>query len=236
VSYYHHAFYLPFPAKWFCENIPDANHFAGIHQVCDWGETEVVSESPTMLQLNLRLRNPKPFLTWQNVRQHARLGQLLNPVAPAGDFNMTTHAGGVHVARFAPRVDANKNRVGRFLQFIDTARGIACWTPVGAGSHVNRYTFLLPRLQVPVLGEALEPAINYLIAKRGWGGIVQDCAMMRYRQEPPNPAYGRLDRGLVKFRRLWDRRLADRSLWPGDNLHSNGIRAGIRWEDQPTRP
>jgi hypothetical protein len=62
---------------------------------------------------------------------------------------------------------------------------------------------------------------------------MQDGALMRHRQEPVNPVYGKLDRGLLRFRRFWDSRLLDRTLWAGDNIHSNGLRAGIRWEDRP---
>jgi hypothetical protein len=56
---------------------------------------------------------------------------------------------------------------------------------------------------------------------------------MHYRHEQPNPGYGRLERGLVRFRRFWDSRIEDRSLWQGDGIHSNGLRAGIRWDDGP---
>lgn len=58
---------------------------------------------------------------------------------------------------------------------------------------------------------------------------------MIHRQEPEHPAYNRFDRGLVKFRRFWDSRLLDRSLWAGDNVHSAGARAGCAWPDDPTR-
>ena len=231
VSCFQYAFLFPFPAKWFLENIPDANHFSSMHRVCDWGEPEIEEESTFRFRVTLRLKNPKPFLSWANVREHARLGQLTNPVAAGGDLEMTTYGGGFHIVRLAPRVDSG-GLAGKMLSFLDSGGAIACWTPTTATSHVNRYVYLMPRIGGPVTGRMLKPVLKYVLASRAWAAIVQDISVMRYRQEPPNPVYGKLDRGLVRFRRFWDNRILDRSLHAGDNLHSNGARAGIRWEEQ----
>lgn len=230
VSCFQYGFFLPFPAKWFIENVPDANHFSALHRVCDWGEPEIIEESRATFRVNLRLKNPKPFLTFDNAREHARLGQLSNPVAASGDLEMTTYGGGIHVVKLAERVDS-AGKIGELLKFIDSSRAIACWTPVTAETHVNRYIFLLPGIRIPFFRRVLDPVLNYVLAARAWAAIVQDIAVMRYRREPRNPVYGRLDRGLVRFRRFWDSRILDRSLWAGDNLHSNGLRAGIRWDE-----
>jgi hypothetical protein len=49
-----------------------------------------------------------------------------------------------------------------------------------------------------------------------------------HRAEQPNPAYHVRDRGLVTFRRFWDSRITSDGPLAGDNLRSNGARAGIR--------
>ena len=40
------GFFLPFPAKWFLENVPDANHFGVLHRVAEFAEAEEIEETP----------------------------------------------------------------------------------------------------------------------------------------------------------------------------------------------
>jgi hypothetical protein len=146
---------------------------------------------------------------------------------------MHTYGGGLHVLKWSapPRAGAN-----RLFDFVDRSRMVISWTPADVGTHVMRVTFLMPKLRVPLVGRALETALARVLARQDWGGSRQDTAVMLHRQEPVSPAYLKADRMLLKFRRFWDSRLLDRTLWEGDNIHSNGLRAGIQWPDAPREP
>jgi hypothetical protein len=52
------------------------------------------------------------------------------------------------------------------------------------------------------------------------------------RAEPPNPPYTPRDKGLIAFRRLSDSRIVTNGPLAGDNIRSNGARAGIRVKTQ----
>jgi hypothetical protein len=115
----------------------------------------------------------------------------------------------------------------------DSARLILSFTPVEADSHIVYLTMIVPRIKNRALRVIGRPVVKSLLVRRNWFAIMQDTALMMYRQEPERPAYNRFDRGLVKFRRFWDSRLIDRGLWAGDNVHSAGARAGCAWPDAP---
>ena len=210
VSVFRVGFYLPFPAKLVLENLCDANHFAGLHGASEWGEAEVVGETPSRLHYSARFVNLRPFLSWESLRQHWAWGQLLQPVFSGEGLDVTTHGGGIHTVRFLEATGSGPGSGGRLPRYVDSVRLIISWTPIGAESHFNSYTFVMPKIRTPVLGAALRPLTRELIAMRTWSALVQDVGVMLHRQEPPDPCYGRLDRGLVRFRRFWDGRLPDR--------------------------
>jgi len=233
LTVFHHGFYLPYPAKWFLENGPDAGHFSFVHGLGEWGEAETLEETDTMLRWRQQLHNVKPYLSWARLSEQYRDGELTNFLVNAGDVELTTYGGGLQVLRLLERVDADRGPAARFLSFFESGRAILCWVPTTADHHVFRFTFVMRRIPVPILGRAIEWLVARLLERRDWGGIMQDTAIMLHRQEPANPSYARADRCLVKFRKLWDSRIDDRSLWAGDNVHSNGLRGGIKWPDAP---
>lgn len=229
----HHGYFLPYPAKWFLENGPDAGHFPTVHKLGEWGEAEILEETDVVLRWRQRLHEVQPYLSRAKLMQQYRAGELTNFLVNAGDVELTAYAGGIQVLRLHERVDGTRGRVGKFLSFFESARAILCWTPTDAGHHVFRFAFVMPRIKAPLIGRLVERLVASLLERRDWGGIMQDSAIMIHRAEPANPCYSRSDRCLVKFRKLWDSRIDDRSLWQGDNIHSNGQRAGIRWSDAP---
>ena len=236
VDAYHMAFHLPFAGKPFAENVADGNHFGALHRAGTWGETIFLDESPTVLQQRLEVREPVRTFSRAYLRETACMGQLLNPsIATDAGMTMTTFGGGIHLVQVDQFSDPGTERRlrSRMLDFAGAVRAIVCWTPITANSHWHGVTFITPPLRVPVPDAVLRPVLEWVLAKRDWGATLQDCAVMYYRREQPNPPYGRLDRGLVRFRRFWDSRIEDPSLQAGDDVHSNGLRAGIRWEDRP---
>lgn len=235
VAAFHVAFHLPFAAKHFAENVADANHFGATHGACAWGDIEPLEETAAMLRCRVVLHEPVNLLSVNYVREQARLGQLSNPSVAGYGMTMTTFGGGLHVVavdRFSPE-HRRPNVAERLLDMSGAARAIISFSPVTFDTSLQAATFLLPGLRVPRPRRLFERLISELLAVRLWGATVQDCVIMQYRQEQPDPVYGRLDRGLVRFRRFWDSRIEDRSTWAGDGLRSNGSRAGIRWEDAP---
>lgn len=229
VTCYHHGFFLPYPAKWFLENGPDAGHFPGVHRLGATGFADVLTETPTSLQWRQRLDGVTPYPSWAKLREQSWRGELRFLQSNAGDVELTTHGGGIQVLSLPARVDSGTGAVDEFLRFFESGQAIISWTPVTAETHVFRFVFVLPRITNPVLRAVGEPLIDRLLKLRDWAGIMQDSAIMLHREELPDPAYVRQDRTLVKFRRFWDSRIADRSLAAGDLLHANGARAGLRW-------
>ena len=227
---YHFAFYLPFPAKWFVENVADANHFGALHRACDWGETDTVVESPHRIRSRLRLINPVKVPSLEYFRDLARTGQLTKPSVVGNGLDITTYGGGFHVVlvdSFTTSEGANTN-ANRLMNFLAATRAIMCWTPVTEGAHWAGTTVILPKTRWPVPARLRRTMIEYLGAMRTWGPTIQDYAVMSRRLEPTGPAYGQLDRGLITFRRFWDSRVEDEALGQGDTVHTNGARAGIR--------
>lgn len=235
------SFHLPFPAKPFIENVADANHFGALHRAGAWGDVELLEESPWLLKQRLQVYEPVHLFSRQYVRELWKLGQLGNPpIATENGMEMTTFGGGLHLVEvdsFKPGSGgkgAAAGPVGRLLELAGAVRAVTGWTPLAANSHLHIVTIVLPKLRAPLPRWALNPIMNRVLASRDWGAALQDSSVMINRREPVNPAYGKLDRGLVRFRRFWDSRLEDRSLWAGDEIHSNGLRAGIRWPDAPS--
>jgi hypothetical protein len=233
------AFYLPFPAKLFVENVADASHLSALHRACDWGDVEFIEESPWLLKQRLELKNPVRLFSATYLRDVWDMGQLRNPpVSTENGMTMNTFGGGLHLIVIDPmrQGEARRGLMGKVLDVAGAVRAITCFTPVTAKSHWHSVTFVMPKLRTPMPQWALDRAMNRVLAARDWGATLQDSAVMINRQEQHIPAYGRLDRGLVRFRRFWDSRIEDRSLWEGDGIHSNGLRAGIRWDDAPSGP
>lgn len=231
------AFRLPFPGKLFTENVADANHLSTLHRACEWGEVELLEESPWLLKQRLELKNPVRLLSSRYLRDLWDMGQLRNPpISTENGMTMTTFGGGLHLIVIDPFRPGEGGLFGKVLDIAGAVRAITCFTPITANSHWHSVTFVMPKLRAPLPQWAMDRAMNRILAARDWGATVQDCAVMIHRQEPAKPVYDRLDRGLVRFRRFWDSRLEDRSLWEGDGIHSNGLRAGIRWDDAPSAP
>jgi nitrite reductase/ring-hydroxylating ferredoxin subunit len=220
VVFAHHRWFLPFPAKWFAENLCDGMHFAIAHDTAEWGETIIESESPTVMRMKNAIYNRHRWLGWRNVKKRFQRGELVNLLTPVtNDILSTCWGAAVHLVRFADR----PNILGNI---------IACWTPVDAGSHYVMEVTLIPKIRIPVAGPVVEKAIGIAAGLGNWSTAIQDAGLMMHRVEPPNPAYHVRDRGLIAFRRFWDSRIVTDQPLAGDNRRSNGARAGIRVKDR----
>ncbi|MBB3600890.1 phenylpropionate dioxygenase-like ring-hydroxylating dioxygenase large terminal subunit [Mycolicibacterium sp. BK556] len=252
ILFEHVRYKLPFPAKWFVENLPDSAHFAGLHRLGSWGDTEIIAQSETRIEYVCHFHGRAPYVGWEDVKRSYRRGEMWGVSdAAGGDFHATTYGGGLHLidltasppelAESRARVTARVPRATIALtekinELSDSARLILSFTPVDVDSHIVYLTMIVPKIKNPVLRLVGRPLVRSLLVRRNWFAIMQDTALMMYRQEPKHPSYNRFDRGLVRFRRFWDSRLLDRSLWAGDNVHSAGARAGCAWPDDPTGP
>jgi nitrite reductase/ring-hydroxylating ferredoxin subunit len=220
VVFAHHRWYLPFPAKWFGENLCDGMHFAVAHDTAEWGETLIESESPTMMRMRNAIYNRPPWLGWANLKKRFRRGEMVNLLTPVtNDILSTCWGGPLHLVRFADR----PNILGNI---------IACWTPVDAHSHLVLDLTLIPKMRIPVAGPMIEKTVGFAAGLGNWSTAIQDAGLMMHRAEQPNPAYHVRDRGLVTFRRFWDSRIVGDHPLAGDNRRSNGARAGIRVKDR----
>jgi nitrite reductase/ring-hydroxylating ferredoxin subunit len=216
VVFAHHRWFLPFPAKWFGENLCDGMHFAVAHDTAEWGETIIDTESPTVMRMTNAIYDRHRWLGWKNVKKRFQRGELQNLLTPVtNDILSTCWGGSLHLVRFADR----PNILGNI---------IACWTPIDSHSHYVLDLTLLPKVRVPVVGPMVEKAVGFAAGLGNWSTAIQDAGLMMHRAEQPNPAYHVRDRGLVTFRRFWDSRIVSDGPLAGDNLRSNGARAGIR--------
>jgi len=251
IVFEHVRYKVPFPAKWFAENLPDSAHFAGLHRLGSWGDTEVLSESETKLDYVAHFYGRAPYVGWEDLKRSYRRGEMWGVSdAAGGDLHATTYGGGLHLIKLTatpPELQGRREAVTARLpkaaialtekinELSDSARLILSFTPVDEDSHIVYLTMIVPRIKNPALRVVGRPLLRSLLVRRNWFAIMQDTALMMYRQEPESPAYNRFDRGLVKFRKFWDARLIDRSLWAGDNVHSAGARASVPWADAPGR-
>jgi phenylpropionate dioxygenase-like ring-hydroxylating dioxygenase large terminal subunit len=249
IVFEHVRYKLPFPAKWFAENLPDAAHFAGLHRLGSWGDTEVLSESETRLEYICHFYGRAPYVGWEDLKRSYRRGEMWGVSdAAGGDFHATTYGGGLHLIHLTappPELADSRARVTarvpraiiafteKVNELSDSTRLILSFTPVDADSHIVYLTMIVPRIRNPALRLVGRPIVRSLLVRRNWFAIMQDTALMMYRREPTRPAYNKFDRGLVKFRKFWDGRLLDRGLWAGDNVHSAGARANCPWPDAP---
>ncbi|WP_157390332.1 Rieske (2Fe-2S) protein [Nocardia terrae] len=250
IVFEHVRYKLPFAAKWFVENLPDAAHFAGLHRLGSWGDTEIISESDTRLEYVARFYGRAPYVSWEDLKRSYRRGEMWGVSdAAGGDFHATTYGGGLHLIHLTaspPELIESRAKVTapvpramialteKVNDMSDGARLILSFTPVDVDSHIVYLTMIVPKINNPVLRLIGRPVVRSLLVRRNWFAIMQDNSLMMFRQEPEHPAYNRFDRGLVRFRKFWDSRLIDRSLWAGDNVHSAGARAGCTWPDDPT--
>ena len=144
VVFAHHRWYLPFPAKWFGENLCDGMHFAIAHDTAEWGDTIIESESPTVMRMRNAIYDRAPWLGWENLKKRFRRGELVNLLTPVtNDILSTCWGGPLHLVRFADR----PNILGNI---------IACWTPVDADSHFVLDLTLIPKLRLHVAGTMIE--------------------------------------------------------------------------------
>jgi nitrite reductase/ring-hydroxylating ferredoxin subunit len=216
VTFHHHRWFLPFPAKWFGENLADGMHFAIAHDTGGWGDTIVHSESPTVIETENAIHDRRKWISVDNVKRRFARREMINLLTPVVDnVRSTCWGGSVHLTRFAGRP--------RILGTI-----INSWTPVDADSHYVMDITLVPRSRVPVVGRGVEKAIGFVAGLGNWSTAIQDAGLMMHRREPVNPPYGRRDQGLIAFRRFWDSRVESHTQLLGDDRRSNGLRAGIR--------
>jgi nitrite reductase/ring-hydroxylating ferredoxin subunit len=209
-----HRLHMPFPAKYFAENICDAMHFAVAHGAAEWGEAIALEETATMIRIENRLHNFRPWYTWRNLARLYRRGELLNMLTPVrGSLFSTSYGATVHFTH----ID-NTGRWGDHL---------VCWTPTEADAHHFFAIDMVPRPRPRIA----EPLLRRLIAAALRVGLystaVQDAAVLTHRAERPRPPYARFDKGLIAFRRHWDSRI-QAGARDGDGVRSNGARAGVR--------
>lgn len=225
---------LPFPAKWFAENLIDAGHFAYVHNMGDRGDTVVVDDQPDFFRDIMRFGGRRPSIV--ELYKRGDLSDIVgNLVGFAGEARGTNYGGGLgafaNVQSDEASGKAPQSGVRRVVgNYVDSTRLIFSWTPVDVDSHTMMVLAFMPKVRLPLVGPAMDWAFGRALVNRNWVGTSQDIAVMCQRAELPNPQYNRLDRALVRFRRFWDSRLLDRSLGDGDNVHANGRRAGIPWQ------
>lgn len=216
VTFHHHRWFLPFPAKWFGENLADGMHFAVAHDTGEWGDTIINFETPTMLETENAIYERRDWWSAENIKRRFTRRELINLLTPVVDNVVGTSWGGtVNLVRFAGRP--------RILGTI-----INCWCPVDADSHYVMDITLVPRSKVPVIGRPVEKTIGFVAGLGNWSTAIQDAGLMMHRKEPVNPPYSPRDRGLIAFRRLWDSRVDSHYQLAGDDRRSNGLRAGIK--------
>jgi hypothetical protein len=163
----------------------------------------------------------RKWFGWENIRRRLVRRELVNLLTPVTDNVLSTCWGGpLHLVRFASR-----------KQVLGTI--IACWTPVNHDSHLVMDVTLLPRIRLPIIGPLVERVLGFILGLGNWSTAIQDAGFMIHRAEPPNPLYGPRDKGLVVYRRFWDSRIVSGDPLEGDNVHSNGARAGIRTKKEP---
>lgn len=224
VVFAHHRWFLPFPAKWFAENLCDGMHFAIAHDIAEWGETRIETDSPTVMRMKNVVSGRYRWLGWRNLKKRFQRRELVNLLTPVtNDIKSTCWGGALHLVRFADRPGILGNI-------------IACWTPADASSHYVMDITLLPKVRIPGVGRAIEKTVGFVAGLGNWSTVIQDAGLMMHRAEAPNPAYHVRDRGLVSFRRFWDSRIVGSHPLEGDNLRSNGVRAGIRLKDTSGKP
>lgn len=225
---------LPFPGKWFSENLPDAAHFAVLHNTGESADCEVTDDHDHLYRCTVAITGERKLsLSAQELLTLYREDRLGDIVEFAGDLDVTIYGGGFNVfAMGAPKDHMPTTGIaGAIRTFVESTPVINCLTPVTADSHLLMTIMPMPRVRTPIVGRALEAAMDRAAVARNWAVVQADIAVMTHRQEAPQPRYNRLDRALVSYRRFWDRRLLDRSLGEGDNKHSNGRRAGVAWAE-----
>ncbi len=216
VTFAHHRWFLPFPAKWFAENLCDGMHFAIAHDTGNWGTTIVHGSTPTVMEMENAIYERRDWWSWENIWRRFIRREMINLLTPVSDNVMSTCWGAsVHLVRFAGRP--------RILGTI-----IACWLPVDADTQYVMDITLVPRIRIPIIGRQLERLIGFVAGLGNWSTAIQDAGLMMHREEPENPPYTREDKGLIQFRRFWDSRIETNTQLAGDNHRSNGARAGIR--------
>jgi nitrite reductase/ring-hydroxylating ferredoxin subunit len=209
-----HRLYLPFPAKYFAENICDGMHLAFAHGAAEWGEAVVLAQTATVMRIENRLHGLRPWYTWQNAKRLYRQGEFVNMLTPVrGSLFATSYGATIHLTHIE-----NTGNWGNH---------VVCWTPVNEDDHHFFAIDVVPRPR----GRFAEPALRTMLTavlRRGlYSTAAQDVALLRHRSERPKPPYARFDKGLIAFRRFWDSRIESPASATGDGIHSNGTRAGI---------
>lgn len=210
-----HRLYLPFPAKWFAENICDGMHFAVAHGAAEWGECTAERVSDTVMRYVNTLHNFRPWYTLENVKRLYRQGELINLLTPVrGSLTSTSFGATVH----AVYIDNTGN----------WGNHVVCWTPINADDHHFFAIDVVPRPRLGIAEPVARKALRAAMRVGLYSTAVQDSALMRNRAEGVKPPYARFDRGLIAFRRAWDARIESENRIAGDGIRSNGLRAGIK--------
>jgi hypothetical protein len=210
-----HRLSMPFPAKYFAENVPDGMHFAVAHAAAEWGEATALDETPTTIRFEHRLHNLRPWFTWENLKRVYCRGELVNIFTPVrGTLVSTSFGATVHFVHI--------DKTGSW------GNHIVCWTPIDVDSHSFVAIDVVPRPRVPLLEPALRRVLRSVLRLGLYSTAAQDVALLKHRSERPNPPYARFDGGLIAFRRHWDSRIESDARVAGDGVRSNGRRAGIR--------
>jgi nitrite reductase/ring-hydroxylating ferredoxin subunit len=216
IEFGRHRWFLPFPARWFAENVADGMHFAILHDAGGYGETAILDEAPGVLELENVVHDKRNWFGWQNINRRYLRGELVNLLTPVvGDIRVTCYGGPLVLARFS----------GRSTILGSNVAGV---TPIDENSCYFINIPLMPRFRIPVVGGVMQRILNIAMALGGWSTVMQDAAIMMHRNEEPSPPYGPRDRGLITYRRFWDARIGAEAPLEGDRVRSYGARAGIR--------
>ncbi|HEY1967989.1 MAG TPA: Rieske (2Fe-2S) protein, partial [Pseudonocardia sp.] len=85
VTFHHHRWFLPFPAKWFGENLADGMHFAVAHDTGEWGDTIINFETPTMLETENAIYERRDWWSAENIKRRFTRRELINLLTPVVD-------------------------------------------------------------------------------------------------------------------------------------------------------
>ena len=105
IVFEHVRYKVPFPAKWFAENLPDAAHFAGLHRLGSWGDTEVLSESDTKIEYVCHFYGRAPYVGWEDLKRSYRRGEMWGVSDAAGTAPAPARQLGAFRNRYGAVVD-----------------------------------------------------------------------------------------------------------------------------------
>lgn len=210
-----HRLFMPFPAKFFAENICDGMHLAFAHGAAEWGEAIALEETSTMIKIENRLHNYRSWYTWENLKRLYRQGEFFNIFTPVrGSLISTSFGATVHFTHIENTGDWGNH--------------VVCWTPGNENDHHFFAIDVVPRPRIPLAEPLLRKLLTGVLRVGLYSTAAQDVALLKHRAENPKPPYAPFDKGLIAFRRHWDSRISVGGSLAGDGIRSNGARAGIK--------